>query len=105
MTRLFRSRARLRCGIATTAALAFGWPMLASAAVTIEITGVEGEFAGVARDNLELSQYLTRELSAAQLRRLARAGEDEIRRGLEPWGYYDVRVSSKLEQNGVDTKV
>ncbi|MET0293314.1 MAG: autotransporter assembly complex family protein [Steroidobacteraceae bacterium] len=77
---------------------------VASAAVTIEITGVEGEFAGVARDNLELSQYLTRELSAAQLRRLARAGEDEIRRGLEPWGYYDVKVTSELQQNGADTK-
>ncbi len=97
-----RVRPRIR---AAALALALGWSALAPAAVTIEITGVEGEFAGVARDNLELAQYLTRELSAAQLRRLARAGEDEIRRGLEPWGYYDVQVRSRLEQNGADTKV
>jgi translocation and assembly module TamA len=64
--------------------------------VRIEIEGVEGEFAGVARDNLELTQYLNRELSAAQLQRLVRKGEDEIRRGLEPWGYYDVQVRSEL---------
>ncbi len=76
----------------------------ALAAVTIEIDGVEGEFAGVARDNLELSEYLTRELSVPQLRRLTKAGEDEIRHGLEPWGYYDVQVTSDLQQNGADFK-
>lgn len=74
------------------------------AKVTIEIVGVEGEFAGVARDNLELSQYLDRELSEPQLRRLAKGGEEEIRHGLEPWGYYDVQVTSELQQNGADFK-
>lgn len=64
--------------------------------VTIVIEGVEGEFAGVARDNLELSQYLNRDLTGAQIQRLTRLGEDEIRRGLEPWGYYDVQVTSEL---------
>lgn len=76
----------------------------ADAEVTIEIDGLEGEFAGVARDNLELSQYLTRELSAAQLRRLTREGEEEIRHGLEPWGYYDVEVSSELREEGGNFK-
>ena len=85
------------------AALGFG-ATAAHAAITIEIQGVEGEFAGVARDNLELSQYLERELSTPQLRRLTKAGEEEIRRGLEPWGYYDVQVSSELQQNGADFK-
>src|SRR6187551_756896 len=85
------------------AALALG-AGAARAAITIEIDGVEGEFAGVARDNLELSQYLERELSVAQLRRLTKAGEDEIRHGLEPWGYYDVQVRSELQENGTDFK-
>src|SRR5262245_4091989 len=76
----------------------------ARAAITIEIDGVEGEFAGVARDNLELAQYLERELSLPQLRRLTKAGEDEIRHGLEPWGYYDVQVRSELQQTGSDFK-
>ncbi|RYG87553.1 outer membrane protein assembly factor, partial [bacterium] len=64
--------------------------------VTIEIQGVEGEFAGVARDNLELAEYLDRELTSAQIQRLTRLGEDEIRTGLEPWGYYDAQVRSEL---------
>ena len=64
--------------------------------VTIEIQGVEGEFAGVARDNLELSAYLNRPLTGPQIQRLTLLGEDEIRRGLEPWGYYDVQVRSEL---------
>lgn len=85
------------------AALAMG-AGAAQATITIQIDGVEGEFAGVARDNLELSQYLERELSLPQLRRLTKAGEDEIRHGLEPWGYYDVQVRSELQQNGADFK-
>jgi translocation and assembly module TamA len=94
---------RRRLPLFLAAALALG-PAASRAAVTIQIDGVEGEFAGVARDNLELSQYLTRELSVPQLRRLAKAGEDEIRHGLEPWGYYDVQVRSELQQNGADFK-
>jgi len=96
-------RRRLPLPLLLATALGLGIPA-ARAAVTIEIQGVEGEFAGVARDNLELAQYLDRELSTAQLRRLTKAGEAEIRRGLEPWGYYDVQVTSELQQNGADFK-
>lgn len=66
---------------------------------TIEIRGVEGEFAGVSRDSLELSQYTDRDLTLPQLRRFVARGEEEIRRGLEPWGYYDVQVKSELAED------
>lgn len=64
--------------------------------LVITLEGVEGELAEAARANLTLQNYVARDVTAAQVRRLFQRGEDEIRRALEPYGYYNVQVSSTL---------
>lgn len=69
--------------------------------LSIEIQGLTGEQADAARANLELQQYLERDVSAAQLQRLVSRGEEQIRRALEPYGHYEAQVTSELlEQDG-----
>lgn len=63
----------------------------------IEITGVAGDLLDNVRANLEL--YQQREhplLGDALIRRLHRRADDEIRKALEPFGYYRARVDGSL---------
>jgi translocation and assembly module TamA len=60
--------------------------------VRLEIRGVEGELAQAARANLELQDFLDREVTGRQLRGLVSRGEQQIRLGLEPYGFYEARV-------------
>lgn len=64
--------------------------------IAIEIEGLSSEQTDAARANLELQQYLERDVSTTQLRRLVTRGEDQIRRALEPYGFYDAQVRSEL---------
>jgi translocation and assembly module TamA len=71
---------------------------VASAAeLTINIEGLENELKDSVEANLSLKNYLGRDVTPAQVRRLFNTAEEEIRRGLEPFGYYNVQVSSTLE--------
>jgi len=47
--------------------------------------------------NLSLRNYIGRDVTPAQIRRLFNTAEQEIRTGLEPFGYYNVQVSSTLD--------
>ena len=66
--------------------------------VRLEIRGVNDELAQAARANLELQDFLDREVTGRQLRGLVTRGEQQIRRGLEPYGYYEARASGRLER-------
>lgn len=71
------------------------------AAITIEIEGVSGEMLDNVRGNLGL--YQQREhplLGEAVIRRLHRNATDEIRRALEPFGYYRPRIDAELLDEG-----
>lgn len=71
---------------------------VASAAeLTINIEGLQRELRESVEANLSLRNYLNRDVTPAQVRRLFNTAEDEIRKGLEPFGYYNVQVSSTLE--------
>jgi translocation and assembly module TamA len=76
-------------------------PWLAAAApaaeLTINIEGLEKELKESVEANLSLRNYVGRDITPAQIRRLFNTAEEEIRRGLEPFGYYNVQVSSTLE--------
>ncbi|MCP5339799.1 MAG: outer membrane protein assembly factor [Sinobacteraceae bacterium] len=67
---------------------------------TIEITGIDAELAAAARASLELQQFTGRTVTTAQLRRLVARGEQQIRRGLEPYGYYEATVAGTATGGG-----
>ncbi len=73
--------------------------------VTLEIEGVQGELAQAARANLELQDFLDREVTARQLRGLVTRGEQQIRLGLEPYGYYEAQAKGRLERRAEGWKV
>jgi translocation and assembly module TamA len=71
---------------------------IAAAGVEIDIEGLDDELEDQARNNLELQQYADRALSPAQANRLFAKAQDEIRKALEPFGYYHASVEGDLER-------
>lgn len=67
------------------------------AALRVSVEGLEQELQDAAFASLSINQYVERDVTAAQVRRLYARGEDEIREALEPYGYYDARVEGRLE--------
>src|SRR5678815_4997333 len=81
--------------------LAFtGCGAAAAASLTVNIDGIEGEMQQAARTNLALDEYTKREVTAAQIRSLVSGGDAQIRKALEPFGYYNVRITKELKENG-----
>ena len=70
-----------------------------AAPLTVTIEGLKDDLAEAARANLTLQQYATRDVTAAQIRRLFNGAEKEIQSALEPYGYYNVSVQSTLQTN------
>lgn len=68
--------------------------------VTLAIEGVGDELAQAARANLELQNYLDRELTGRQLRGMVARGEQQIRLGLEPYGYYAAQAKGSRVREG-----
>ena len=98
MTRMLaRSSSRRRLAAGAVALLSFAAAAPLRADVAIQITGLSNDEAGSARASLELAQYAMRDdVTPAQLRRLATRGEREIRRAMEPYGYYETTVTSEI---------
>ena len=69
-----------------------------AAQVEITIEGLSDALKDAARANLSLQQYVGRDVTPAQVRRLYKTGEQEVRKALEPYGYYDPTVDAKLEE-------
>jgi translocation and assembly module TamA len=67
-----------------------------AAQVRVKIEGIEGALADAAQGNLSLSDYEDRDVTPVEARRLLRIGEDEVRKALEPFGYYQAQVESEL---------
>jgi translocation and assembly module TamA len=66
--------------------------------LALTITGLPRGLENSVRAGLDLAQYLERDLTAAQMRRLLKSSDVEIRGALEPFGYYDARVTHELER-------
>ena len=66
--------------------------------VTVTIDGIEEDMLESARANLELKQYEDRDVSPIEARRLFDRGKEQIARSLEPFGYYNPSIESRLER-------
>lgn len=78
---------------------------LAHAGVQLTVDGVAEPLKGAVVSGVSLSQYATRQVSEAQVRRLYERASDEVRSSLEPYGYYDATVTGDLQQVGQDWRV
>ena len=69
-----------------------------TAAVAIEFEGIDGELEAAARNGLEMQQYVERSLSPSQVNRLYAKSSEEIRKALQPYGYYHATVEGDLQR-------
>ena len=78
---------------------------LAHAGVQLVVDGVDDPLKAAVTSGVELSQYASREVSDAQVRRLYERASDQVRSALEPYGYYDATITGDLQQVGKDWRV
>ena len=64
----------------------------------MKFEGIEGELEASARNNLELTQYAERSVTASEANRLFARAPNEIRLALQPYGYYDAQVEGDLRE-------
>jgi translocation and assembly module TamA len=83
--------------------LALAWS--AHAGVTLRVDGVDDPLRAAVIDRVELSQYATRDVTAAQVTRLYQRAPDQAKLALRPYGYYDASVSGDLKQVGQNWQV
>lgn len=69
-----------------------------AAQVEITIEGLDDELEEAARSSLALQQYIGRDATPAQIHRLYKTGEQEIRRAVEPYGFYNPAIEARLEE-------
>jgi translocation and assembly module TamA len=89
----------VRAGGCVRALIAYALLAAASAhaaRVEIELDGLNEEMRDAVRASLELAEYQGRDISAAQLRSAFRESDLQIKRALEPFGFYDVNVEKQL---------
>jgi translocation and assembly module TamA len=77
----------------------------ARAGVQLTVDGVADPLKGAVIAGVELSQYATRDVSDAQMRRLYERARDQAKSSLEPYGYYEATVTGDLQQVGKDWRV
>jgi len=80
-------------------------PGLAHAGVKLVVDGVDDPLKAAVAAGVELSQYATRDVSDAQVRRLYARAPDQAEAALRPYGYYEARVDADLERTGSDWRV
>src|SRR5664279_1545010 len=73
-----------------------------AARVSVELDGVYGPLRDAALAGLELNQYATRDVTAAQAHRLYERAAEQVRSALEPYGYYHTEITGELRENGAD---
>ena len=68
-----------------------------AARVDVELDGLNEEMREAVRATLQLADYQGRDISPAELRASFRESEQQIKRALEPFGFYDVEVDKQLD--------
>ena len=85
--------------------LAF-WLLAAGSAeaghVSVQLDGVDGPLHDAALAAIEINQYASRDVTAAQAHRLYERADEQIKSALEPYGYYHAEVSGELKEAGAD---
>lgn len=67
-----------------------------AARVDVQIEGLDDEMRDAVRASLELAEYQKRDISQSGLRSAWRDADAQIKRALEPFGFYDVAVDKDL---------
>jgi translocation and assembly module TamA len=75
------------------------------AGVHLTVQGVDEPLRSAVVSAVELSQYATREVSRAQLRRLIEHAPAQVTSALEPYGYFDATVHADLQPAGKNWQV
>jgi translocation and assembly module TamA len=89
--------AHVRACVPTLLTLSLLWAAGAHAArVDVQIEGLSEEMRDAVRATLELNEFEKRDVSPAQLRAAWRDADEQIKRALEPFGYYDAEVRKDL---------
>ncbi len=70
---------------------------VAALQLTVTLEGLPKELKDAIEASITLRHYTNRDVTAGQVRRLFNNAEQEIRTGLEPYGYYNVQVASSLQ--------
>lgn len=71
-------------------------PAVWGAEVSITIEGLSDELTQAVRAGLSLQQYVDRDVTAAQVRRLFATAPNEAHAALEPYGYYNATATGEL---------
>lgn len=82
-------------------ALALGLLLFTTAAaqaahVEVDVQGLNDEMRAAVLGTLQLNDYGKRDISQAELRASFKNADEQIRKALEPFGFYDVEVDKKL---------
>lgn len=80
-------------------------PALSHAGVQLVVDGVDDPLKAAVTAGVSLSQYATRDVSEAQVRRLYERADAQVGTALQPYGYYDAHASGKLEPDGKNWRV
>ena len=80
-------------------------PALSHAGVQLAVDGVDDPLKAAVIAGVSLSQYATRDVSEAQVRRLYERTDAQVGIALQPYGYYEAHATGKLEQVGKDWRV
>ncbi len=80
-------------------------PVVARAAVQLEIKGVDDPLRHAVTEGVQLRQYGKRDVTEAQVRRLYAQAPEQARKALRPYGYFDAQVTGSLHQQGGDWRV
>jgi len=94
-----RQRRMARCLFASLLVLA---GTAQAAHISVQLDGVDGVLRDAALAGLEINQYGTRDVTAAQAHRLYERAADQVRSSLEPYGYYRVEVTGELKEQAGD---
>jgi translocation and assembly module TamA len=80
-------------------------PLGATATVQLVVDGVGDTLKPAVTAAVDLSQYATRDITAAQVRRLYERAPDQVREGLKPYGYYEADVTGEITPLGNNWRV
>jgi len=80
-------------------------PVLARAGVQLVVDGVDDPLKAAVIAGVSLSQYASRDVSEAQVRRLYERSTKEVNAALRPYGYYDAHATGKLEPAGKNWRI
>lgn len=74
-----------------------------AAKVKVSVEGLDGPLKDAAEANVSLNEYKDRDVSPAEVRRLFESGDEQIRKALEPFGYYQAQAEGELQHPDPDT--